>query len=115
MKRNVLLKDDMRIGATSDPPFSAGPGEFSFDFPDGFDFERQSDWKIIDGALVYDPVPEPEPIPDPGIRIAALEEELLMSYLAQAELYERTLAQEQETLATMLAVAEIYEMMIGGN
>lgn len=34
-----------------------------FDFPDGFDFCRQSDYKLIDGELNYDPLPEPEEEP----------------------------------------------------
>lgn len=63
-------------------------------------------------AVAALPAPEPDPM---ALRIAALEEELLVSYLAQAELYEKTLAQESENLTTMLAVAEIYEKMLGGN
>ena len=49
--------------------------------------------------------------PDP---IEVLKAELLSSYMAQAELYERTLALEEENLATMGALAWLYEMMIGG-
>lgn len=29
----------------------------TFDFPDDFPFERQHDYKLIDGGLIYDPVP----------------------------------------------------------
>lgn len=31
-----------------------------FNFPDDFDFRKQSDYKIVDEELVYDPLPEPE-------------------------------------------------------
>lgn len=30
----------------------------SFDFPEGFDFGKQYDYKLVDGELVYDPVLE---------------------------------------------------------
>ena len=31
--------------------------------PEGFDSEHQNDWRLEDGALVYDPLPEAEPVP----------------------------------------------------
>jgi len=31
-----------------------------FDFPEDFDFNKQLDYKIIDGELVYDPIAQPE-------------------------------------------------------
>ena len=37
-----------------------------FEFPDGFEFEKQHDWLIVDGSLVHDPLPEPEPAIDPN-------------------------------------------------
>ena len=42
---------------------AAGKRE-QFDFPENFDFFTQNDYKIIDGELVYDPLPEQEEIPE---------------------------------------------------
>jgi len=63
-------------------------------------------------AVTWDMPPEPEPGADE--RIAVLEDELLISYLAQAEMYEQMLSMQAESLMTMEALAEIYEIMIGG-
>lgn len=43
--------------------------------PEGWDAERQQDWRLIDGVLVHDPEPEPEVVPTPtlGERMAAVE------------------------------------------
>lgn len=48
--------------------------------PDGFEPEQMHDWKIIDGAFVYDPKPTPETTPEPTTeeRIKELEEALEM-------------------------------------
>ena len=59
---NVSLMDDSRIGATS-AEFDCGEGQFQFDFPEDFDFGKQSDYKIINGELIYDPIPVEEPTP----------------------------------------------------
>ena len=63
-------------------------------------------------AVTWDMPPEPEPGADE--RIAVLEDELLISYLAQTEMYEQMLSMQAESLMTMEALAEIYEIMIGG-
>lgn len=42
-------------------------------------------------------------------------ENLLISMGAQAELYEKMLATEENQLIIMQALAELYEMQIGGN
>lgn len=52
---HVLLMDDKRIGATS-ADYDCGEGQFDFDFPEDFDFNRQSDYQIIDSKLVYNPL-----------------------------------------------------------
>ena len=44
---HVLLMDDNRIGATS-ADYDCGEGQFDFDFPENFDFDRQNDYQIID-------------------------------------------------------------------
>lgn len=57
--------------------------------------------------------PQP-PGPTPEERISRLEDDLLLSYEVQAELYETALAQQESVLDTQLALAEVYEMMMGG-
>lgn len=44
-------------------------------------------------------------------KVAVLEEELLLSYEAQAELFEQTLVMQEENLIALEAVATLYEMM----
>ena len=45
--------------------------------PDDFEMERHGDWRMVNGEMVHDPLPEPAPQPDPmealGIRVAAVE------------------------------------------
>lgn len=54
----VMTDDDGRICATTDvEEYADGMG--TFDFPDGFDFDSQSEYRIVDGELVHDPLPEP--------------------------------------------------------
>ena len=52
---HVLLMDDNRIGATS-VDYDCGEGQFDFDFPENFDFNRQNDYQIIDSKLIYNPI-----------------------------------------------------------
>lgn len=48
-----------RVTATTDQEqFATGMSEF--DFPDGFDFAVQSEYRIVDGELVHDPLPMTE-------------------------------------------------------
>lgn len=54
--------DTGRIGATTTIEQYAN-GMERFDFPDDFDFDAQSDYRIVGGELVHDPLPEPEPEP----------------------------------------------------
>lgn len=53
----VLLDEETgRICATTDrEEYSEGMVEF--DFPEDFDYENQSDYRITDGELIYDPLP----------------------------------------------------------
>lgn len=53
----VMTDEDGRICATTDVKGFAS-GMETFDFPEGFDFSRQGEWRIVDGELVHDP-PEP--------------------------------------------------------
>lgn len=50
--------DTGRVLATTGHKEYAGDDYVEFDFPDGFDFSSQSEYRIVDGELVHDP-PEP--------------------------------------------------------
>lgn len=97
MIRFASLDAEQRVRATTQPlteDQEPAAGEIAIDFPADFDFFRQQDYRWVEEALVHDPLPEPELPPDYATRVAALEENLLTSYMA---------------------VAELYEMMTGGN
>lgn len=116
MLHYVLLDNESRIRASSQT-HEMGEGTIQVDLPNNIDLSRQQDYKWVDGGLIYDPIigQDPEQQPDPTqLQIAALENEVLQGYMAQAELYERTLQLEAENLTTMMALADIYEMMMGG-
>lgn len=61
-----------RIGATTTIEKYAN-GMTQYDFPDDFDFGAQADYRVVDGELVYDPLPEPEPQPSVDERLDAVE------------------------------------------
>ena len=55
----VLTDENGRILATTNiQEYAEGMDEF--DFPDDFDFFDQSNWKIVDGSLEFDPLPVSE-------------------------------------------------------
>lgn len=60
----VKTNDDGRIESTTTSEDFA-INMIPFDFPKGFDFLKQSDYRIVNGEIVYDPilVVEPEPTP----------------------------------------------------
>lgn len=60
----VSTDETGRIGATTDRAEFAG-GMKPFEFPEGFDFGHQYEYRIDGGALVHDPLPAPEPAPEP--------------------------------------------------
>lgn len=55
----LLEKDTGRICATTDRE-EYSDGMIEFDFPEDFDFGAQSDYQIVDGELIHDPLPESE-------------------------------------------------------
>ena len=57
--RYVKTDETGRIGATTEYEEYA-EGMEPFDFPDNFDFLLQSDYRIVDGELVHDPLPPTE-------------------------------------------------------
>ncbi len=56
MELHTQTGPDGRITATS--PNDDLPGGFLQEFPDGFDFGDQRNWRVEGGALVRDPSPE---------------------------------------------------------
>lgn len=55
----IQTDDTGRITATTDDEeFATGMTEF--EFPEGFDFASQSEYRIVDGELVHDPLPPTE-------------------------------------------------------
>ena len=58
----VVLTDDLRIGAISkDYPMSDTP--MQVDLPEDFNIRRSMDYRLNGGAIIYDPRPEPAPVP----------------------------------------------------
>lgn len=53
---HIQLDGDGRIVCSSEDGASM-PGSIEFDLPDGFDFARQRDYRIVDGGLLHDPEP----------------------------------------------------------
>ncbi len=63
----LLLDERKRIVASSeDCAFRPGPGQtaLAMNMPEGWDAERLNDWRVADGELVHDPLPETEPLPN---------------------------------------------------
>ena len=59
----LLLDERKRIVASSeDCAFRPGPGQtaLAMNMPEGWDAERLNDWRVADGELVHDPLPETE-------------------------------------------------------
>lgn len=53
----VYTESDGRVTATTEVAEYAGESYFQFDFPDDFDLTKLPDYRIVDGELVYDPIP----------------------------------------------------------
>jgi len=60
------LNQEGRIGATYDEQYAPEDGVVAHDFPEDFDFVKQSEWRIEDEKLIHDPLPKPEPAIDPS-------------------------------------------------
>lgn len=56
----VALTDDNRIGATTSYEEYASDDMIEFEFPEGFLFSKQDQYKIVDGELIFDPPPMSE-------------------------------------------------------
>lgn len=82
MKYFVNTDETGRVMATTDQEQFA-EGMSKFDFPDNFDFSKQSDYRIQNGELIHDP--EPEPI---DYQIANLKQELFDTDYVVIKTYE---------------------------
>lgn len=69
MKYQIITDGDGRICACSSNSRLAGA--VSVDMPDAFTCTAQSDWRVANGAPVYDPLPQEEPLPDPVAALTA--------------------------------------------
>lgn len=67
----IQMDEDDRIISTTAFKEYASDEMIEFSLPDDFDFSKQSDYRIVDGELVYDPLPE-----DPKVQISELEMKL---------------------------------------
>lgn len=57
MIRYTNIDESGRICVTTEEAEYAGKDSFEFDFPDGFIFSSQHDYRIADDSLIYDPLP----------------------------------------------------------
>lgn len=54
------VNDDFYIDVTVEDEQYADDSYVEFDFPENFDFTKQSEYKIVDGELIHDPLPPSE-------------------------------------------------------
>ena len=109
-KYALNLGDDGRILSATFERFAPTGAVIVAELPQG----DITEYRFVDGGYVHEPLPPAPETPKEPTDIERLEWELLTSYIAQAELYERTLALEEENVTTMMAVAELFEMILGG-
>jgi len=56
-----------RISSVASEGFHCGEDEVLVDAPEGFTLDNARDWRYVDGAWVYDPVPEAVAPSDPVV------------------------------------------------
>lgn len=77
MSRKFYRLDEAgRICLTADKEEPGEENPLSYEFPEGFPFRHQREYKIVDGELVHEPMPEMGAVPTHEQRIAELEEAL---------------------------------------
>lgn len=79
MKYNIVFQDGRPVVVAGEK--HPQEGGVLLDVPEDFTVQRAEDWRLEDGALVYDPLPRvetPETEPDPTLedRMAEMEEAL---------------------------------------
>ena len=85
----VTTDETGRICCTGDVG-SVEHGDVEFDFPEGFDFAAQSEYRIVDGGLVHDPMPE-----SPEDEAARLKRELASTDYVPVKLAEMMITGEE--------------------
>lgn len=83
MTQFVHTDENGRINATTPYIEYAGSDMFAFTFPDDFDFSTQNEYRIVEGELVHDPLPEPV-----DLQISELKQKLYDTDYAVIKVYE---------------------------
>lgn len=83
MTHFVHTDETGRINATTPYIEYAGDDMFAFTFPDDFDFSTQNEYRIVEGELVHDPLPEPA-----DLQISELKQKLYDTDYAVIKVYE---------------------------
>ena len=83
MKAYVNIDETGRIYCTVYEEQYRQPEDIEFEFPDDFDFSVQYEYRIVDGELVHDPLPDP-----PEMQIAQLKTQLASTDYAVIKVYE---------------------------
>lgn len=83
MKAFVTTDGDGRITCTTYKEQYRQPEDIEFEFPDDFDFNTQYEYRIVDGELIHDPLPDP-----PEMQIARLKNKLAETDYAVIKVYE---------------------------
>lgn len=81
----VMTDETGRITAVSEE-FHCGDDELELELPEGFDIDAHRDYRLVDGELVHDPMPEPA-----YVRIAMLKERLAETDYVVVKLMEASL------------------------
>lgn len=81
--RYTGMNETGRVLATTEEERFAGPDWILIEYPDDFDFEIQDQYRVVDGELIHDPLPEPA-----DIQIARLKNKLAETDYAVIKVYE---------------------------
>lgn len=84
MKKLHVKTDDTGRVAAASFDYALGEGETVLTAPEGFAMESAHDWRMEGGVLVHDPLPTPEPPPDPMDELKG-DSELLLEMAADHE------------------------------
>ena len=86
----VKIDDTGRIYLSTDSEEYIEDGMFEFDFPDDFNINTQNEYRIVDGELVHDPLPE-----SPETQIADLKAKLAETDYVVIKVYEAMVTESE--------------------
>ena len=66
MQYYMMIGVDGRVLSVADTGYHCSEGEKLVDVPEGFTLAEALDWRMVDGALLYDPLPVDEVTPTPS-------------------------------------------------